>query len=203
MTVVHIESKWCIRNDDMEQLLGMGLESKSFWWFKKLPNEWHTNMLGETRIPGNQKLSVDMDLDDGEYQAGCGSTTTVSEKTGRGIYQKLTFYIKDGVVHYCNWSDLPSNNGGVAPLDTAPTGAGVTAVPATQTSTAYLGGVTAPAPKSAEEKFFIISGHCYCKENMEIVNSEDTCNSFEYNIPSDKGVCSNCTKALMLYVKRD
>lgn len=197
MVSIHIESKYALSEEDIDQLIDAGKGTKCTWWLRRLDdNTWHTNLLGD-RVPATQKISKDIDVpDNSEFQFGCGDSKVISEKTGRGCFQKVTFFVKDGVVNYCKWSELPSQ-GGNGSSDSEWGNSNTSA------SGGWGNATETVKPTPVKEEYFVVPSCRYCTKDMCILGDEDVCDDFEYDIPSEGSKCANCTKSKTLYIKKE
>ena len=174
MTNVHVSTKYCIAQEDLELLA----DNKRKWWLR---GEKTGFVKGFPVIACTSPVDIEIDLPDDEYTLGTGDYNTVND-AGKHLSQRTYFYIAEGTLRYCKRSEFPSQSG------------------ASQTT---LSGYSAPAsggynpfggaPAQNAPTFTKIEDSVYCLERKEFTVSDYNCITC-YFASDDTGLeqCSTC-----------
>ena len=194
MTTVNVSNQWHLRDNEVQLLVDSGVPSKINWWLKNMTTNQFVNYDKQIggRIRGDQPFQATLDLEYGEYMGATGDYK-ITTPEGRHCSQVFYFYVDENGAHVCKKSELPSQGGSGAPVQTPVTNWGTT----TGVSTSSWG--NAPA-KPIE--YFIIPNYKACMNDMAVrpgFEGCDDCDMIDMNGSLD---CTNCRHALDVYVKK-
>lgn len=202
MAVVRLSTKYAL-NDQQFNLI----QRAKRWWLK---NRTTGNFVRNENLPlANVPFSIELDLEDGEYQCGCGDYNTV-DSNGRHCSQTIYFYVAGGKLTYVKRaSEFPSVTGTSAfnPFDTTPADDSTKGETAPATFNPFGGSdLTTPSQVVQTEKYSKVDGVMYCVCNSKVVTPEYTC-VVDY-IPSNDAVsgldcCETCSHSRVVYIKEE
>lgn len=176
------------------------------WWCR---NRTKGEFVKIPYTPANQTFDIELDLEDGEYQCGCGDYNTV-DSNGRHCSQTIYFYVAGGKLTYVKRaSEFPSVTGTSAfnPFDTTPADDSTKGETAPATFNPFGGSdLTTPSQAVQTEKYSKVDGVMYCVCNSKVVTPEYTC-VVDY-IPSNDAVsgldcCETCNHSRVVYIKEE
>lgn len=199
MTIVNVNNKWCLKQDEMEILLANGMGTKTSWWLKNMTTGQFVNYQEQigTRIRGDQPFVATLELEPGEYMGATGNYQTISS-SGRHCSQVFYIYVDENGGQVCKKSELPSQGGTGTP--TAQTGGGWgTSTGGWSTDTSTNHHTTPVAPK---EEYFVIPNFKACMQDLTVKSGFDNCDDCDMVDYSGNLECANCRHALDVYVKK-
>lgn len=190
MAKVRISTKYALS----EEAMGLIQKGKTWWLRNRTSNSFEKFPYTDA----NKTFDVELELNDGEYQCGCGDYNAI-DSNGRHCTQNIYFYVQDGKLHYVkNKNEFPSAGGAASSGEQPafnPFATGSSA-PATD---------VAPA-QSPTETYVPVEDMLYCKKNCKVVTPDYTCviDFVSDNIAvTGLDCCGCCKNRQTLYIKKE
>jgi hypothetical protein len=155
------------------------------------------------RISGDQPFRIEIDLPEGDYQAGCGEKGFMVG--GKEAKQSIFFTVDEEGAFICKWSELPSNGGlgrgtsASAELVSMKAGGGVAPTESMKAKAPVQTKLDTPP---AEDKLAVVPTHIWCSSYREVRDLEFVCDDFKSIDPVSPVMgCGMCIYAQDLLVK--